>query len=144
MTPRPLTPEQVAEHFGCSANHIRNLIKNGELGAFQLGRLWRVPQAAIDEYQARNVEREQDRSHHRVYFIRCGDYVKIGVTGNIEGRLKALQTANALLLELLTHIPGSYEDEHRLHAQFAALHHRDEWFRYEAELREYVERATRG
>jgi excisionase family DNA binding protein len=46
------TPEQVAERWGCSANHVRNLIKRGELRAFRLGhRLIRVPLDAIEEYE---------------------------------------------------------------------------------------------
>ena len=49
---RPLTPEQVADLWGCSANHVRALIKRGELRAFRLGaRLLRVPAAAVEEYE---------------------------------------------------------------------------------------------
>jgi len=54
--PRPLTVEQVAERWGCSDNHVRNLIKRGELRAFRLGhRLLRVPTDAVVEYEQRQV-----------------------------------------------------------------------------------------
>jgi excisionase family DNA binding protein len=56
ITERPLTPEQLAVHWGCSANHVRNLIKRGELQAFRLGRLIRIPAAAVDEFQQRQME----------------------------------------------------------------------------------------
>lgn len=50
---RPLTPEQVALRWGCSSNHVRNLIKRGDLRAFRLGeRLLRVPIDAVEEYEA--------------------------------------------------------------------------------------------
>ncbi|WP_438823053.1 helix-turn-helix domain-containing protein [Methylobacterium frigidaeris] len=50
--PRPLTPEQVAERWGCSANHVRNLIKRRELRAFRVGsRLLRIPPDAVVEFE---------------------------------------------------------------------------------------------
>lgn len=57
---RPMTPEQVAERWGCSPNHVRNLIHRGELRAFRLGRrLIRIPIEAIGEFeQCQNIESE--------------------------------------------------------------------------------------
>jgi excisionase family DNA binding protein len=50
--PRPMTPEQVAERWGCSANHVRNLIKRRELRAFRVGsRLLRVAPDAVEEFE---------------------------------------------------------------------------------------------
>lgn len=52
MSARAYTPERVAEIYGCSANHIRNLIKRGELRAFRLGpKLLRIPADALEEYE---------------------------------------------------------------------------------------------
>lgn len=49
---RVFTPEQVAQMWGCSDNHVRNLIKRGELKAFRLGnKLIRIPADALAEYQ---------------------------------------------------------------------------------------------
>lgn len=53
---RPLTPEQLAAHWGCSANHVRNLIKRGELQAFRLGRLIRIPATSVEEFEGRRLE----------------------------------------------------------------------------------------
>ena len=51
---RPLTPDQVAAIWGCSPNHVRNLIHRGELRAFRLGkRLFRIPAEALEEYEQR-------------------------------------------------------------------------------------------
>lgn len=57
---RPMTPEQVAERWGCSPNHVRNLIHRGELRAFRLGRrLIRIPAEAIGEFeQCQNIGSE--------------------------------------------------------------------------------------
>lgn len=49
---RPMTPEQVADLWGCSANHVRNLIHRRELRAFRLGpRLLRIPPDALAEFE---------------------------------------------------------------------------------------------
>jgi excisionase family DNA binding protein len=49
---RPFTPDQVAAHWGCSANHVRKLIHSGELRAFRLGeRLFRIPAEAVLEFE---------------------------------------------------------------------------------------------
>ena len=50
------TPDEVARYWGCSPNHVRNLISRGELRAFRLGaRLWRIPVEAIAEYELRQM-----------------------------------------------------------------------------------------
>lgn len=53
---RPMRPHQVAERWGCSEQHVRNLIKRGELGHFRLGgRLLRIPASAVEEYEQRQI-----------------------------------------------------------------------------------------
>lgn len=54
MINRPLLPREVAERWGCSERHVRNLIANGQLGHFRVGeRLLRIPAAAVEEYERR-------------------------------------------------------------------------------------------
>lgn len=49
---RPLTPEMVAARWGCSPNHVRNLIRRGELRGFRVGsRLLRVKPDAVEEFE---------------------------------------------------------------------------------------------
>lgn len=50
------TPDRLARHWGCSPNHVRNLIHSGQLRAFKLGeRLWRIPIEAIDEFEQQHM-----------------------------------------------------------------------------------------
>jgi excisionase family DNA binding protein len=59
--PRPLTPEQVAERWSCSANHVRNLIRRQELRAFRVGsRLLRIPLDAVLEFEQRQAAAGSD------------------------------------------------------------------------------------
>lgn len=52
MINRPLLPCEVAERWGCSERHVRNLIASGQLGHFRVGsRLLRIPAAAVEEYE---------------------------------------------------------------------------------------------
>lgn len=52
MTRAAYTPDELAERWGCSGNHIRSMIRRGTLPAFRLGKLYRVPVAAVEEYEA--------------------------------------------------------------------------------------------
>ena len=51
---RPLTPEEVAERWSCSAKHIRALISAGTLPHFRVGRLIRIPPAAVEAVECVN------------------------------------------------------------------------------------------
>jgi len=54
MINRPLLPREVAERWGCSERHVRNLIASGQLGHFRVGdRLLRILAAAVEEYERR-------------------------------------------------------------------------------------------
>lgn len=49
------TPETLAERWKCSAKHVRDLIKEGELAAFRLGgMLLRIRAQTVEEYECRN------------------------------------------------------------------------------------------
>ena len=49
---RPYTPKTLADRWGCSAAHVRKLIRNGKLAAFKPGeKLLRIPAAAVEEYE---------------------------------------------------------------------------------------------
>ncbi|WP_413777641.1 helix-turn-helix domain-containing protein [Thalassovita sp.] len=48
---RPFTPETLAAAWGCSAETVRNLCRSGTLKHFRLGRLYRIPANAVEEYE---------------------------------------------------------------------------------------------
>lgn len=75
-----------------------------------------------------------------VYFIGCGDYIKIGMTmGPVQKRMKALSTAHHQELTLLAVIEGAEGTlEYELHNRFADLRGRGEWFKAEAELLAFI------
>lgn len=65
-----------------------------------------------------------------IYFIEAGDGgpIKIGVTKDIDKRIKQLQPGTTAPLRLLASIPGSHADERTLHRYFAVERRNGEWF----------------
>ncbi|WP_370182576.1 helix-turn-helix domain-containing protein [Alteriqipengyuania sp.] len=48
----PLSPIDLAERWGCSTTLIYDLLAAGTLRGFKLGKLWRIPVAAVEEYES--------------------------------------------------------------------------------------------
>lgn len=70
--------------------------------------------------------------------------IKIGYTGSDtpDGRTKTLQTGNSSLLVVLATMPGTQQDEDRLHQRFAAARVAGEWFRPVPELLRLIAQAV--
>lgn len=92
------------------------------------------------------VEPVDPRSYGKfsgAYFIRCGAFVKIGMSDDIRARFRVLKCSTPYDMTPLGFIAGApvsvEELETELHAQFGELRHRGEWFRYEAALVEFIE-----
>lgn len=79
----------------------------------------------------------------RVYFLRCGDFVKIGYSSNLDKRVSAIQVGAPLPLAKLGVIRADTPMEARQleelwHWRFGALHVHGEWFRAEGELLDVI------
>jgi excisionase family DNA binding protein len=42
------SPSEFAAAFGCTRQHVQNLIARGEIPSIKLGRLRRIPRAAVE------------------------------------------------------------------------------------------------
>lgn len=73
-----------------------------------------------------------------IYFIKCGEYVKIGHSGQVRHRLNELRSSNPAELELLFCLDGGLREESGWHIRFVKYHHRNEWFYLAGELAEFV------
>lgn len=51
-----LTPEDVTEELMIGKNTIYNLLNSGELKGFRVGRNWKIPRKALDEYIDRKIK----------------------------------------------------------------------------------------
>ena len=55
MTERPYSPETLADRWGCSAEKIRLMCRDGELASFRLGKLIRIPAAEVERVECLNT-----------------------------------------------------------------------------------------
>ena len=54
---RPFTPETLAQRWGCSSKHVRNMVKRGELQAFRLGgKLLRISAEEVGRYECQAID----------------------------------------------------------------------------------------
>lgn len=65
----------------------------------------------------------------RVYFIRAGDYLKIGKTDDIKKRVAQLQTGCPHDLQVVLLVPGDEREEGLSHEELKSEHVRGEWFK---------------
>lgn len=74
----------------------------------------------------------------RVYFIRCGKFVKIGIASDPEHRMGTMKNANPYPLSLVGTMEGGAALESELHNTFQEYHHSGEWFLIRGRLDKYL------
>ena len=74
-----------------------------------------------------------------IYFIKQGDYVKIGFTNRFKTRLNQLQVSSPIKLEVLGIIEGNKNDEKNMHEKFKHISTNGEWFIYCDELKSFID-----
>ena len=81
------------------------------------------------------------RAQGFVYFIggRSGP-IKIGYSIDARKRLSKISVGSSQHLSLLAKVPGTMDDERRMHHRFAHIRVKGEWFRREPELIAEIER----
>lgn len=74
-----------------------------------------------------------------VYFIRSGEYIKIGKSTHWRDRLAAIQTGSPHPVIPLLIIPARRKTERQLHVRFKVHHVQGEWFHPSPEIMAYIE-----
>ncbi len=95
--------------------------------------------AAVSAFAQKQAEKKQQF----VYFLRCGERIKIGIAREPIQRLRVLQTGNSTELKLLTVVAGDESLERAIHAKFEPAHVIGEWFTECPDLEEFIECAKR-
>jgi hypothetical protein len=108
--------------------------------------------AFYDEYEAAlrgEVLQEPDRARARrlekvgyIYFLRAGQWVKIGFSTDPTGRFTSLKTALPAPVTCLVSVPGSARLERRLHEIFRKHRGQGEWFKAVPELTRLMAQAA--
>lgn len=76
---------------------------------------------------------------HRVYFVRVGDFIKIGYTREIKRRMYQIDSLTPHEIELLLHINGDTVYEDILHDKFKHLRRKFDWFEATKELVDFID-----
>lgn len=129
----------------------------------ELERLWEIIEAKdkkiaelenelsrIKETTIVNVYKPKTSPKERqVYFIRCEDFVKIGMSTDPLQRLKAIQVSgngtyapkniDLSTAEIIATEVGGFDRESELHKKFDHLRHVGEWFHLSDELTDYID-----
>ena len=53
---KPFSPDTLADRWGCSSATVRAMIRAGDLDAFRIGRLYRIPWAAVQRVENTALE----------------------------------------------------------------------------------------
>lgn len=48
---RPLSADMLAERWGCSAESVRQLAREGAIRHFRVGKMYRFPKSAVEEFE---------------------------------------------------------------------------------------------
>lgn len=76
-----------------------------------------------------------------VYFVKAGDYIKIGYSKNekaFKTRLSSYKTSCPFEVEVLGTLDGGVEEERDIMNYFIKFHTRGEWFNYDESILEYI------
>ena len=52
-----LTAYEAMDYLGIGENTLYRLLKSGDLGAFRIGRVWKVPKKELEKFVDKSVER---------------------------------------------------------------------------------------
>lgn len=66
-------------------------------------------------------------SKYPVYFIQCGEYIKIGSSSDISRRVKDIESDNPFKITLVK-IDNNHSEEY-WHIKFKKHHHKGEWYK---------------
>jgi excisionase family DNA binding protein len=167
---RPFTVGMAAAFLGCSHAHVKNLCARGQLRHFRIGRLIRIPAAALDGFAAqipggryapkpkrqrrikplsrineirKSLPKTARDESGFVYFIQAesGGLIKIGTALDPLVRLVNLQSGSPLRLVVLGCLRGGRTLERALHREFANHHRHFEWFEANAAIVEFIAEA---
>jgi len=146
-------PAGVAERLKISVLSAKKLMKSGDIPVCWIGRntprvdpeiLETLSAEILECYQQNETKPETEpekisNPESYVYFIKAGDFIKIGYSEKSpERRLKEMQTASPLKLEIIVTLKGNRNKEKELHCKFRHLREQGEWFRAAEELKNFI------
>ena len=140
-----LKPDNIAKR--AARGDFPGAFKDGGIWTFNLAKLrsYAVPRVAdnspvsLSPYRGEKARRLPGSIRSGIYFVECGDFIKIGFSKSIKTRIGAIATSTPYPVILLASKRGKKNTEADLHGRFAEARHKGEWFRKTPELLDYIE-----
>ncbi len=77
-----------------------------------------------------------------LYFVEAGDAIKVGITGNMEDRVRTIQVSNPEKVKVLHHVKLTAQEAHKMekeiHRLFYKTNLRGEWFQSTRFMKRYI------
>ncbi len=80
------------------------------------------------EHSAKRIKEIHSTGKH-LYFIQCGEFIKIGRANNVWQRIGQLRASNPYPIELINYLENQGHREKEFHEKFKDKLHTGEWFR---------------
>lgn len=149
LKPAALNRADAARHLGITIEQLDAWTENGFLPCIEIEggfRTYRVatlnklsPKLSNTPDDHLDLSRFEAPHKRMLYFIRCGDFIKIGITTNILQRYRHLNTANPLPISVFMVGDGDVDLERTIHEDFKELRVKGEWFRNEEPLTGFID-----
>lgn len=144
----PLCEEHLAHMIGIVGEAYDKVISNLKREVKEAG-----DKALQESFEKREAISEQQaewrQTRSRVYFLRCGQYIKIGFSTDVDKRVDHIRRLGGVLAPegldlsktvLIADVAGEMTAEKSLHKKFNHLRVVGEWFRAEPELLSFIEK----
>lgn len=135
---RSLSPDEIRDLHERIGYHPRRRSETTKAKALALKlereELLRDPTSIASRLNAAR-RRHESRSGGMVYFLECGEFVKIGHSKDPTYRIGEFTNGNPYPMAIIHSINGRQALEKDIHRTLKDLHHKGEWFRLTDELR---------
>jgi Meiotically up-regulated gene 113 len=144
--PRTMKAERAAAYLDMSRSKFLELVDDGRLPPPKIidgVPMWESD--AIDSafngfpQHGEVYHAAKPSSRNVVYFIACGDFIKIGFASSLKHRISDLNIATPYPLVVLATVSGDMSTEKRLHQRFGVARHKGEWFRKTPDLLAFID-----
>ncbi len=154
IPPQTLTRKAAAGHLGFSPERLDKLSNAGEIPYIEdAGGERRYLAATLDRLRDRldripddHLDLSRFSSPHDplLYFLRSGEFIRIGMTRNIQQSYRQTDAANPLPVSLFMVGAGNTALEKTIHEDFKQLHVKAEWFRNQDPLTSFIQQLYAG
>jgi len=104
---------------------------------------WKMTDSTLNDLEIapRHITRINQLAKERIYFVKCVNFVRFSrSSSSSEWLLRSSQPHCPFEMEIIKSIPGGVKLQSELEKTFKRYHHKSLWFRYEGELKLWIDK----